>query len=111
MPLAVATLLANSVINMVRTTIVAASRIVGTLPSGASTAPSQAARPLAVIEAASASPPPNIMMTPHGARRTAEHTSERQPLMRTTYASLCLHKKTRQVLNEQRQSSSHQHIE
>src|SRR3546814_55005 len=55
MPLAVATLLANSVINMVSATIVAASRIVGTLPSGASTAPSQAASPLAVIAAASAS--------------------------------------------------------
>ena len=73
--LAVATLLANSVISTTMATIASAISTSGTVSSGSSALPSQFASPLACIPAASARPPPNIMITPHGARSASLHLS------------------------------------
>ncbi len=79
-PLAVATLLANSVIMITMATIASATMGSGTAASGSSDWPSQSASPNAVIPAASARPPPNIMITPHGARSASCHTSIGRPV-------------------------------
>ncbi len=80
MPLAVATLLANSVIRITSATTATATIHRGSAESGSSDWPSQAARPEAVIPAASASPPPNIMITSHGARLASGQVSSGRPV-------------------------------
>ena len=78
-PLAVATLLANSVIN-ITSAVTAEAMISGWTPaSGRNASPNQAAKPDAPMPAAKASPPPNIMMTPHGARSASFHNSKGRP--------------------------------
>ena len=67
-PDAVATFDANSVTMMTMPTSTAATMRGWTVERGRNTSPNQSARPEALIPAARASPPPNIMMTPHGAR-------------------------------------------
>ena len=79
-PLAVATLLANSVIKMTKA-VSAIAMITGcTTDSGSNASPSHTASPDCVMPAASARPPPNIIMTPQGALSASCHVSKGRPV-------------------------------
>ena len=80
MPDAVATLDANSVTKMTSATSESATMTGCIALNGPSASPSQPARPEALIPAASARPPPNIIITPQGARSASFQTRMGRPV-------------------------------
>ena len=79
-PLAAATLDANSVITTTIATSTSATTSGCTARSGWSAVPSQSPSPDAPMPAASARPPPNSMITPHGARLASSQLSSARPV-------------------------------